>query len=500
MLRIKKSSMKYRDANGNMQDVGAVVGDNITPVDNMLSTTSTNPVQNKVVTKALESIKASGVQQVPLFANNVDECTDTSKVYVLPDGYIYAYMESGKVVYTNLFSYDNALDNLSRISGSTEDMIYDTLATWGYKDVANKRFVSLKSVSDGRFAITGGLPDLPAGTYTVSAEVFVPSSASAQTVTFGVCMIPSNKQAYTEYTISKKETWEKISYTFTVPESDLYTYVATMSGKGYTSEIYWRNIEVISANDKGTTVPCWNNTGRAFIPADYEDRIVELENAVDRANADWTGKKWVAVGDSLTQEIASDGTNANTDKYYHTHISEATGITVVNMGQGGTGYMKTQESGYAFYHRISSVPTDADVITIMGSLNDLSRTASYTMGEVTDTGTSTICGCINTTLDNLFSRFPLANVGIITPVPNDYYNYFNMATDDKALRIVEYCEKLTEICHRRSIPVLDMFHESGMRPWDTAFKNAFMPDGTHGNEAGHKILATKIKAFLETLL
>jgi hypothetical protein len=27
----------------------------------------------------------------PLFANSVDECTDTSKFYVLPDGFIYAY-------------------------------------------------------------------------------------------------------------------------------------------------------------------------------------------------------------------------------------------------------------------------------------------------------------------------------------------------------------------------------------------------------------------------
>lgn len=224
------------------------------------------------------------------------------------------------------------------------------------------------------------------------------------------------------------------------------------------------------------------------------------DGSVSKSDKKWTGKKWVVVGDSLTKAIAEDGTNANTDKYYHTHIAEETGITVVNMGQGGTGYKKTDDSGYAFHQRIVNVPTDADVITIMGSINDLSRTENYTIGEPTDTGTETVCGCINTTLDTLFGLFPLANVGIITPMPNDYYNYPNMATDERVQRIVEYCEKLTEICRRRSIPVLDMFHGSGMRPWDTNFKTAFMPDGTHANEAGHKIMATKIKAFLQTLL
>ena len=40
----------------------------------------------------IEDLKAQGLQQVPLFANTIDECTDTTKLYVLPDGYFYAYM------------------------------------------------------------------------------------------------------------------------------------------------------------------------------------------------------------------------------------------------------------------------------------------------------------------------------------------------------------------------------------------------------------------------
>lgn len=75
------------------------------------------------------------------------------------------------------------------------------------------------------------------------------------------------------------------------------------------------------------------------------------------------------------------------------------------MGVGGTGYKRTSEKNTAFYQRISSVPLDTDVITIFGSLNDLG--ASVPIGTASDTGTDTLGGAINTTLDNLNSRLPV---------------------------------------------------------------------------------------------
>ena len=40
----------------------------------------------------IADFNAEGVQQTPLFANSIEGCTDTTKVYVLPDGYIYGYV------------------------------------------------------------------------------------------------------------------------------------------------------------------------------------------------------------------------------------------------------------------------------------------------------------------------------------------------------------------------------------------------------------------------
>ena len=209
----------------------------------------------------------------------------------------------------------------------------------------------------------------------------------------------------------------------------------------------------------------------------------------------WVGKTWVTVGDSITEK------NEKTLKNYHDYIAENTGIEVVNMGVSGTGYKNYENTNEAFYQRILNVPTDADVITIFGSGNDCG--GNYTIGDVTDTGTDTLCGCINTTINNLFSIAPTAQLGIITPTP---WRYFNPADDTNIM--AQYSSKIVEICRMRGIPCLDLYHCSGMRPWDNSFRTLMYPlnsagddhEGVHPNELGHAFFASKIQAFLETLI
>ena len=204
---------------------------------------------------------------------------------------------------------------------------------------------------------------------------------------------------------------------------------------------------------------------------------------------DLSDKKWVCFGDSLTE------VNSRATKRYYDYISDKTGINIVNMGLGGTGYKDEDDNNNAFYQRIMNVPTDSDLITIFGSGNDL----SHTLGNLTDTSTDTICGCINKTLDNLFEVYPLANVGIITPTPWGWY-----PPSDKENKMELYSNALVEICRRRGIPCLDLYHCSGLRPW----KESYLPlcyskdDGNsvHPDENGHKIIASKIQHFIESLL
>jgi len=208
------------------------------------------------------------------------------------------------------------------------------------------------------------------------------------------------------------------------------------------------------------------------------------------ALAKWKGKKWTVVGDSLTE------VNSRTSKRYWDYIAEETGISVHCEAVGGTGYYSDKDNNRAFFQRIMNVPTDSDVVTILGSANDGNYMAN--LGTATDTGTDTIGGCINTTIDNLYSIMPVVQLGIISPAPiigaNPYTQpYFNA-----------YVALLEEICKRRSIPFLNLYYESNLRPWNAEFRQLVYTkddgNGVHPDETGHKIIASRIKEFLNTLL
>ena len=205
----------------------------------------------------------------------------------------------------------------------------------------------------------------------------------------------------------------------------------------------------------------------------------------------WRNKKWLCLGDSLTE------VNIRTTKHYHDYIAEATGISVLNFGSSGTGYKRTEDENKAFYQRIASMPTDVDVVTIFGSGNDLG--GGYDLGNPTDIETDTICGCINKTIDTIIGIKPNVSLGIIAPTPWVSYppNISNNA-------MANYVNALKTICENRSIPFLDLYHSSNLRPWTEEGRNACYTkdegNGVHPDETGHKLIAPRFKAFLETLL
>ena len=250
----------------------------------------------------------------------------------------------------------------------------------------------------------------------------------------------------------------------------------------------------------------------------------------------WKGLKWVAFGDSLTEH------NIRATKNYHDYINEWTGISVVNRGVGGSGYKYLYDESKAFYQRIQTqTDEDADVVTIFGSGNDLhlnNGVPIYPLGDVDDTGTETVCGCINATLDWLQANRPLMPLGIISMTPWRTNGGVPSANQDA------YVDKLEQICRKRGIPYLDLYHCSNLHPNSSEFKNiAYKRDGTysassqgvtgaiqvtadnlsivrafgvsnaqigdwvlpnltgvHPDEDGQKFFAPRIKAFLEELI
>lgn len=207
------------------------------------------------------------------------------------------------------------------------------------------------------------------------------------------------------------------------------------------------------------------------------------------------GKKWACIGDSLT------ALNSATSLHYYDYIAERTGILPINMGQGGSGYKKAEDTSGAFYQRVLNIDSTIDVCTVFGSGNDMSFHDSF--GAYTDTTTDTVAGCVNIFLDNYFSICPTQPIGIIAPAP-----WYAFPTTTPNNYMEQYTNLLKQIAEYRGVPFLDLYHASNLRPEDATNRDLCFSsqeldghgDGTHPNELGHKILSSKIQMFLETLI
>ena len=209
----------------------------------------------------------------------------------------------------------------------------------------------------------------------------------------------------------------------------------------------------------------------------------------------WSGKKWVAFGDSLTDETI------NADKKYYRYIEKKTGITVVVMGAGGTGYYKGYDSGMAYGQRMANVPADADVITIFGSVNDWhTKSANVAMGNATDTmEAGTLAGYINECIDVAIEKAPYAQIALVTPM--DYHGL----PDDTLEGIANI---IKAVAAYRKIKCLDLYHESGFRVDNPTFAAVYTTDysttaesyGHPNNLAHEQLIAPEFMELLKRML
>jgi hypothetical protein len=208
---------------------------------------------------------------------------------------------------------------------------------------------------------------------------------------------------------------------------------------------------------------------------------------------------WVLIGDSLTEK------NNRAITSYYDYISKETGIKLINKGCSGVGYAKFTH----FYTAISSlVNVDFDFLTIFGSINDLDyssiwedgRSWDAALGNVDDSSNDSICGRINNTINRFYQLFPTKKIGIITPTPCAYYASNNLIVNS---HMDDYVNKLVEIAKRRGVPYLDLYHRSGLRPWDNTVleelynENGLQDNGVHPNSIGHKWIYPMILKFIE---
>ena len=261
-------------------------------------------------------IKVDLSQLTPEFANTIDECTDTSKVYVLPDGYIYAYIKTAKstVTYTNLADpTDENWKDGYRFSSSGESAKDGTtisnIIPCAKGDIVRVKGITLTE-NQHRIAVT----------YT-NAETLTESNA------YGYINAPATVGGYALWAYAVEDD----VYMFTIQTDTPHTITgirfAMPTPADASAVIVTVNEEItdpVTTNDN-----VWTNTGHAFVPTDYEDRIIAAETTI--------AEQAETINDlqSKVEEFENDVTASEIPEYWEEHIDSKIAIIKALQRTGG---------------------------------------------------------------------------------------------------------------------------------------------------------------------
>lgn len=214
------------------------------------------------------------------------------------------------------------------------------------------------------------------------------------------------------------------------------------------------------------------------------------------------GKKIAFLGDSIT---FGAGTSAEEHIFWNV-IARETGAETYGYGIGGTRIAKQRiftpgmlKDGY-YESRVDDMIPDADIVVVFGGTNDFGH-GDAPFGCMEDRTADTFYGACHMLIRHLLERYPAAQLVFMTPLhrcseDQDDVNEMGVRAQGK---LVRYVDAIIEVCGWYGVPVLDLFRTCQIQPRVPVIRERYMPDGLHPNDAGHRILASRLISFLKTL-
>lgn len=230
-----------------------------------------------------------------------------------------------------------------------------------------------------------------------------------------------------------------------------------------------------------------------------------IKNKISRTDNPLYGKKWVAIGDSITAYA----------KCYAYILAERAGVTLSKLAAGGGQVHRsagtsawiasehyTEIAGAVVYNSTtqtwdkvdSAIPPD--LITIAMGTNDIVNT-DLELGVFSDRVNTTFYGALHVLISGLQSRFPNARIGYIAPIPGKGRRFLFDDNTNDAWRMYK---AIRDVCAYYCVPVWNGMTEFGANPIDnTQFAKLYMPDQLHPNDAGHTWYANRVEDFIHIL-
>lgn len=244
----------------------------------------------------------------PTFANSIDEMTDTSKIYVMPDGFLYAYMS---VIVPSVPLYTNLAVNFQEgyrfnSSGVAVETAGATVCEDYIGTLTSGDIIRIKGFGAGQDYNSqwsnASKTNTNAAKLNSTANFYSYSyDSSTETITI---QVTSDNASYRYFRISGVLT-------------------------GTTDDVIITLNEEIKESAP-TTGYRWTNTGLAFVPADYENIIIGIQEDVDEMKED--------ILNLQNGNNSSGGTSSNTvtiPTYWESMVAEKTELVKSLQATGG---------------------------------------------------------------------------------------------------------------------------------------------------------------------
>lgn len=186
----------------------------------------------------------------------------------------------------------------------------------------------------------------------------------------------------------------------------------------------------------------------------------------------WQGRKWTALGTSITSE-----------GYYTGPLATLLGATLTNLGvTGGHLSVPAGGGGLEIYNSITSIPSDAELVTLESAINDFGRASP--LGTMSDTTTATFYGALLKAGEDILAANAQRVLVYITPYAISSTVYPSSANWNTANAngntLVQFQQAVRDVAWRLGCPVIDLA-ESNIGAQTASL---YLSDGLHLNTAG----------------
>lgn len=445
----------------------------------------------------------------------LNENGDTSKKYVLPDGYIYTYTSKTVEVIHNAndgTGFKNVRPTAStgsnKDANTTKNGLFTTApipvdSSWsdcivnisGLEKLVPTFYASLYVYyfdTNGTYIAYCANNQLyaPGGNVSITsaAEVDIPLPLALDIKRDTTGNQYFNKAGYIRITLG-------VHKTNAITDADIEGLVINFERLNQSETQYgWYSTGQQHSNDKAT------QQNSADI-ATLKEEVADLKEAVKKSPSA-SGAVWYAIGDSITYGLystsASDYYQPVIGQRWVDYVAKYNGYELTNLGVSGSGFV----TGTTFRTIVDRNDfADVDLVTIMLGINDWKNTDAVnkvgTMDDDISTG-GTIVSELRYGIEKIIGDNPYCKIILITPInakigsrgteaTNWAYGFTGTITPCGSLK--NFGDKLQEVCEYYGIQVVDMTNSSVVNRKSIT---TVLPDGIHPNLDCYKALGLEL--------